>query len=159
MPRKSGAKRVGGSGSQIRPRWHFQNVFRNLDSFGKDVPAFNIKGETKVNTAVGGVISTFIITLVLIYASIKLNQLINRDNPNINETDIADHYSIEDRIDLNDINFRMAWSVEGVLDEQNRDDPRYVKWIVRMIGKENGTWYEKILPHHKCTEEDYAQFN
>ena len=109
-----------------------------------------------MNTAVGGVISTFIITLVLIYASIKLNQLINRDNPNINETDIPDHYSIDDRIDLNDINFRMAWSVEGVLNAQNKDDSRYVKWIVRMIGKENGTWYEKILPHHKCTEEDYA---
>ena len=93
---------------------------------------------------------------MLIYASIKLNQLINRDNPNINETDIPDHYTIEDRVNLDDINFRMAWSVEGVLDNQNRDDPRYVKWIVRLIGKKDGTWYEKILPHHKCTEEDYA---
>ena len=92
-------------------------MFRYLDSFGKDVPAFNIKGDKKVNTAVGGVISAFIITLVLIYASIKLNQLINRDNPNINETDIPDHYTIEDRTNLDEINFRMAWSVEGVLDK------------------------------------------
>ena len=50
----------------------------------------------------------------------------------------------------------MAWSVEGVLDKKNKDDPKYVKWIVRLIGKENGTWYEKILPHYKCTEDDYA---
>ena len=107
----------------------------------------------------GGVISTLIITLVLIYASIKLNQLIIRNNPNINETHIPDHYTIEDRINLDDIGFRMAWSVEGNLDKKNKDDPKYVKWIVRLLGKENGTWYEKILPHHKCTEEDFAYFS
>ena len=46
------------------------------------MPAFNIDVESKVNTVIGGVISALIITLVFIYAGIKLDHLVNRDNPN-----------------------------------------------------------------------------
>ena len=50
----------------------------------------------------------------------------------------------------------MAWSVEGNLDKKNKNDSRYVKWMVRFYGKENGVKFEKFVPFHKCTEEDYA---
>ena len=49
----------------------------------------------------------------------------------------------------------MAFSVEGYLDSENKNDPSYVKWIVRIYGKANGKEYEKLLPYYKCTEEDY----
>ena len=30
--------------------------------------------------------------------------------------------------------------------------------IVRLTGLKNGIYYEKTIPHHKCTEEEYAEF-
>ena len=54
----------------------------------------------------------------------------------------------------------MAFAVEGYLDNEIKDDPRYVKWIARIFGatKDQGT-YEKIKEVHKCTEEDYSKFS
>ena len=100
MPKKLGSKRYGSGANTMRPRWHFFNVFRNMDNFGKEVPAFNINGQTKVNTVVGGIISTCILTLVFIYAGIKFDHLVNRENPNIIETDIEDYYTIEEVLNL-----------------------------------------------------------
>ena len=39
-----------------------------------------------------------------------------------------------------------------------KNDPRYVKNIVRLWGRKGGVAYEKILPYHVCTEEDYDLF-
>ena len=39
-----------------------------------------------------------------------------------------------------------------------KNDPRYVKWIFRLAGKRKGVDFERILPHYKCTDEDYKQF-
>jgi hypothetical protein len=61
-------------------------------------------------------------------------------------------------VDMKDINFRAAFSVENYFDRRMIDDPRYVKTLMRLIGTRGGEKYEKILPHHKCTEADYAEF-
>ena len=143
----------------MRSRWHFLNVIRNLDTFGKEVPAFNIDGETKINTIVGGILTALIFMTGLLYAGVKLDHLLNRDNPNINFTDIEDYFSLDERLDLNEIGFKIAWSVEGNLDNKNKNDSRYVKWLVRFYGKEDGVKVETVLPVHKCTEEDYEQFS
>ena len=39
-----------------------------------------------------------------------------------------------------------------------KDDPRYVKILLRYHGVRDGTWYEKLIPHHVCTEADWALF-
>ena len=39
-----------------------------------------------------------------------------------------------------------------------KDDPRYVKWMFRLYGKRNGEGFQRMIPHHKCTDEDYDQF-
>ena len=39
-----------------------------------------------------------------------------------------------------------------------KNDPRYVKFIVRLAGKREGKDFQRILPHYKCTDEDYNQF-
>ena len=62
-------------------------------------------------------------------------------------------------VDMKDINFRAAFSVENYFDRRMIDDPRYVKTLMRLIGTKGGELYEKILPHHKCTEADYAEFD
>ena len=109
-----------------------------------------------MNTVVGGIISTCILTLVFIYAGIKFNHLINRENPNINKIDIEDYYSVEEVLNLTEIGFRVAWSVEGNLDKQNKIDSKYVKWLSRISGKKDGEWYQKIMPIHKCNEDDFT---
>ena len=39
-----------------------------------------------------------------------------------------------------------------------KDDPRYVKFLVRIFGIENGQEYERIIPFYKCKEEDWEMF-
>ena len=68
-------RRSGSKHGQDKPSWHINNVLSNIDSFGKEVPAFNIKGEAKVNTVFGGIITAMILTMTLSYAIVKLIQL------------------------------------------------------------------------------------
>ena len=74
-----------GSGYGFKPpRWHIKNIFTSLDSFGLEVPSFNIKGETKINTAMGGLVTTLILICTLAYATVKMIQLAAGENPVIN---------------------------------------------------------------------------
>ena len=49
--------------------------------------------------------------------------------------------------------------MNGYFDKETRDDPRYVKYWARSLGKKNGEWYEEMLALHKCTNEDWKLFN
>ena len=53
----------------------------------------------------------------------------------------------------------MAFTVEGFVDQLAKRDPRYVKWIVRLVGTQDGQEIETVLPHHDCTDEDFKDFN
>ena len=63
-------------------------------------------------------------------------------------------------INLNELHFRFAFSVEAVYTEdyKMKNDPRYVKYIVSTFGKRNGIFFEKVLSFHKCNDNDYDQF-
>ena len=62
-------------------------------------------------------------------------------------------------MNLGERNFRMAFAVEPYYAPYFLlNDPSYVKWLFHLWGKKDGVAYEKILPHHICTEEDYADF-
>lgn len=39
-----------------------------------------------------------------------------------------------------------------------KNDPRYVRYIVRISGKSNGVRNERIIPHRVCTDADYDEF-
>ena len=56
------------------------------------------------------------------------------------------------------MNVRIAFAFLGYSDQQLKDDPRFVKWIVRVSGKKDGEGYERILSYRSCTEEDIASF-
>ena len=102
----------GHTESRNDSKWNIKSVFKNLDNYGKEVPAFNVGGETRVSTVCGGIISVLVMTLTLTYSIVKLTQLINKQNPTINQVTIPNHYAPIDRQNLNDINFRMAFTVE-----------------------------------------------
>ena len=158
MPRlvnKKGSSSYGRSG----PSWHISNVVKVFDNFAGDIPAFNLKGETKVKTMIGGCATLAIIVLVLAYATMKLIHLVERRNPQITQHTTLAALDVEKTVNMKEIGFRMAFTMENYLTKETIDDPRYVKWIVRMYGRNNGEWYEDILPYHKCTDEDYSQFS
>ena len=70
-----------GSGKGEGSKWHIKNVFKSIDSFGKEVPSFNLRGQEKVNTLVGGFVSFFVLIVIFLYANLKLTQLITGANP------------------------------------------------------------------------------
>ena len=83
--------------------------------------------------------------------------MITRHAPNINDYYVdaeKDHDA-----NLNDYNFRIAFSVEDQLaPHQLKDDEKYVRWVFRRYGKKDNVAFERDIPFHKCTATDYAQF-
>ena len=70
--------------SKNQPWWHINHIFKRIDMFGKEVPAFNVGGDHTVNTVMGGALSNLIFALALIYSIVKLTQVVGRHNPVIN---------------------------------------------------------------------------
>ena len=65
---------------------------------------------------------------------------------------MRDYFSKNERVNVTDLGFKIAW---GVMDYQKGtplDNPEYVKWTVRLNKyinqKSNETWNLKF---HKCT--------
>ena len=83
-----------------------------------------------------------VLSLTLMYATIKTMQLVQKDNPVMSSLTIPSYYNSTEPFMLNEANFRMAFSVEGYLDQELKDDPEYVKWFVRVFGKNNSEEYE-----------------
>ena len=61
------------------------------------------------------------------------------------------------KFNLNDMNFRLAFTMEGVIDQERKNDPRYVKQYVRLFGKNPaGERNDRLIPFHECTEADLS---
>ena len=99
------------------------------------------------------------VSIIFLYGSQKLRILVTRSNPTISSSLIENKYDKTEIVNLNDQNFRIAFSVEGQYDKIARDDPRYVKWYARLSGfsltTDGDEEFERIIPHRKCTEADY----
>jgi len=54
--------------------------------------------------------------------------------------------------------FRFAFTVEGRLDVEVKDDPTFVKYVVRVLTYTDGQESEKLLSYHKCNETDWNDF-
>ena len=52
----------------------------------------------------------------------------------------------------------MAFGIEGFLDKELKNDPRYVKNMVRLYRKIDGVESQTILPFHLCTDDDLNEF-
>ena len=62
-------------------------------------------------------------------------------------------------LNLNQKNFRIAFTVESYLNpKKQKRDENYVKYLFRLYGRKNGKYFERILPYHNCTDEDYDEF-
>ena len=111
MPRWSSRSSGGQAGRG--PRFHIGTVLKSFDTFGKEVPAFNIKGETQITTAAGGIVAIMILFVTAIYSGFKIIQLVSGSNPNMSENMIQDYYSPFDKFNLYESGFKMAFSIEN----------------------------------------------
>ena len=143
--------------SKKRPldKIQLQHVLQRIDQFGRPLPTFNIKGSTSVPSVTGGVITLLLCILWFTYGVIKLQQLYMRDNPQVISFIEQNYYDNYEVFNANEHNFRLAWSVEDYLTGKRIDDPRYVKYLVRLFSYENGTDYERVLNYHNCTDDDF----
>ena len=141
-------------------------VFGNmmeLDKFSDSVPSFNLKGDQSIKTELGAFCSIVITIIMLGYALLKFVQLLERKNPNISIYQDEISFGEENPLNLNALNFKAAFRFDSVDPETEEvvslDDPNFVKLIVKIVGVDSElNYYEKIIPHHKCTEEEYAGF-
>ena len=74
-------------------------MLKKIDFFAAELPKFNIRGDTKINTNIGGCCSFLIIFVVLMYAAFKFNHLITRHNPQVNSYEVRDAYGENDHFE------------------------------------------------------------
>ena len=84
--------------------------------------------------------------------------LVNRENPNVSTFTEELVLTSEDTLNLKEAGMRFAWTFEGYSDKKLKNDPRYVKQLVRMSGRAEGKSVETILDYHTCTWDDLKHF-
>lgn len=115
-----------------------KNFLEHIDMFGMRLPQFNLKGNTLIHTRTGGVITFFLLVLILSYALIKFIHLLSKNNPQIQQFLDEELFDYTEVLNLNEIGFRIAFSVEGYHDRKMKNDPRYTKFLVRTFGRRKG---------------------
>ena len=135
-----------------------QSILERVDQFGRPLPTFNLKGEEMVHTVTGGLMTFFILVVMLSYGTLKFYHLVTLHNADVTSVLETDVYDYNERLNLNDIGFRFAFSVRGYHSQELKDDSKFVKYIVRMFGRKEGKEFERLLPYHKCVESDWENF-
>ena len=143
---------------QNRTAGSFMNSMKNWDRFATSLPGFNLQGEETVKSRLGAFCSMIAAVVVLLYATVKFVHLTEKHNPGLAAYLIERPSSLQTPFNLNLLNSRIAFAFVGYNERDLKDDPRYVRWIVRHTGKADGERWERILPYHKCTAEDYSTF-
>ena len=133
-------------------------LLKRIDAFKIDLPTFQLNGKQQVASIYGGILTILMLGLMLWYAGLKLEMLITRANPTVSTFKEEFVLTSEDRLNLKDAGMYFAWTWEGYNDKKLKDDPRYVKQLVRLSGRRQGKLKETILNYHKCTWEELEQF-
>ena len=87
-------------------------AFKKIDIFGSQLPSFNLKGNERVNSIVGGFFTLMLILIISTYATIKFSNLITKPGPIINSYD-NENSMAGVTVNLNEKNYRMAFTVES----------------------------------------------
>ena len=118
----------------------------------------NLNGDEEVKTVLGGLFSLFVIIILVFYGSLKFSQMVTRAQPQVNDTILPSHLENSETLNLNEINFKFAFTINNFQTGVTKDDPHYVKWIARLWIKKDGVESERILKHHVCTENELKEF-
>ena len=91
---------------------------------------------------------------------LKFLVLSERQNPTIATFPVDTKFDKDNPLDLNEINFKVAFRFSHfnwtTLSYVSIHDSNYVKVITKLYGSDkDGTYHEKTIAHHECTEEEY----
>ena len=102
-------RRYASAPAKFKSRWNIFQFLRDRDNFGKEVPSFNIKGQSHVNTVAGGFLTILILTVAFSYGTTKLADLVRGKNPNVTLSTEPDYYDLESQLNLGESKFRIAF--------------------------------------------------
>ena len=117
-----------------------------------------MRGRTTIPTITGGILTFLIFTLMMVYSLTKLLQLLQRHNPQVAsflEGGVLDSSLV---FNFRDREWRFAFAIEGFLDKEPKEDPRYVKGLARLMWKREGVDGETVIPYHNCSPEELDAF-
>ena len=87
-----------------------------MDLFKRRLPSFNMRGKVFIPSIAGGVLSFSIFYVLLLYAAVKLIQLVSRANPNVSSYEQLTYFDSDNVMNLKDSGLRFAFAIEGYLD-------------------------------------------
>ena len=133
-------------------------VLKDIDQFGAPVPSHNLRGETKLNTRLGGCLTLAVLAVTLAFGLFKLEHMLRKKNPSIVKNDVtltpgSDGY----RLDLGDPDFMLAVIMTDV-SNRAKDDPKYIQYVAVYVEHIGESTKMENYPMPKCTEEDLARF-
>ena len=102
--------------------------------------------------------SVIVMAIVFLFSMQKLQHLLMRQNPSINTYMELEAFTAEDKLNLQQENIRIAFTLEDYFTREPKMDPKYVKWFAYYYTSEGGRTRRWELPIYKCTKEDYALF-
>ena len=111
-------------------RWNPRQAFIKVDKFGREIPAFNFNGESKVKSFLGGFVTVSLIAILVIFAADNLLDLINREFPIVQDIKIKDYITSDNVLNLKDVGYHFAFTFEN-RKQVRLDDPRFIKILVR----------------------------
>ena len=82
--------------------------------------------------------------------------MISKKNPNI--TTYYEDIEIGEKHNMNEYNFRIAFTIEDWYFPKFKDSEEYVKWAFRIYGNKDNVAYERVIPYRRCTDKDYEEF-
>ena len=78
---------------------------KSFDIFGTSIPSFTVAGSDEVRTKTGAILSMGMISITLIFAFMKLQHMLTRNQPNINIFEDKESMSEDDKLYPSDANF------------------------------------------------------
>ena len=131
---------------------------KKVDLYGRDIPSFSMQGETRVSTSMGGIMTLIIVYVTFLYATLKFQHLVERNNPQVVQWKKND--VLHDEVfHVDEDKFMMAFAIEDFVTYDSKTDPRYLKWqTVYLEVKDGVTITEREIDTYPCTEGDYKRF-
>lgn len=136
----------------------FGETLKKLDSFQEPIPGLNLKGKQAISTITGGLVSLVVSSIVLSFALLKLDVLLNKQNPDLITNIVDQAFGDEDYYDTAGEDFHLAFGLRGWHDDYSIDDEHYIKWFARVREQVDGVKSQRLLETYRCVDEDFEGF-
>ena len=152
-----GSRKVGSHYGQKKEGikwWHGLNFFSGIDIFSKELPSFNLQGETHIGTNYGGVCTLIVWLLTFAYALIRLEFLILKKDPNINFVTELNIFDETDVLNLQEKGYRIAFVLEDYNLRETKGKEEYIRYVAQIWHEVDGVEKFTNIPLHPCTQEE-----